>query len=82
MSATRQALRKVRGFLGKYINRETLAGRVEGTRKVLSGISRGTVIEAIVVGLIVLIALAVRVMPIRWGFFLNEFDPYLQWRMA
>ncbi|MGD0688617.1 MAG: STT3 domain-containing protein [Candidatus Bathyarchaeia archaeon] len=82
MSATRQALRKVRGFLGKYINRETLAGRVEGTRKVLSGISRGTVIEAIVVGLIVLVALAVRIMPIRWGFFLNEFDPYLQWRMA
>jgi dolichyl-diphosphooligosaccharide--protein glycosyltransferase len=21
-------------------------------------------------------------MPIRWGFYLNEFDPYLQWRMA
>ncbi|MGD0176220.1 MAG: STT3 domain-containing protein [Candidatus Bathyarchaeia archaeon] len=82
MSATRQALRKLRGFLGKYINRETLAGRVEGTRKVLSGISRGTVIEAIVIALIVLVALAVRIMPIRWGFFLNEFDPYLQWRMA
>ncbi len=82
MSATRQALRKLRGFLGKYINRETLAGRVEGTRKVLSGISRGTVIEAIVIALIVLLALAVRIMPIRWGFFLNEFDPYLQWRMA
>lgn len=82
MSATRQALRKLRGFLGKYINRETLAGRVEGTRKVLSGISRGTVIEAIVITLIVLVALAVRIMPIRWGFFLNEFDPYLQWRMA
>jgi dolichyl-diphosphooligosaccharide--protein glycosyltransferase len=21
-------------------------------------------------------------MPIRWGFYLNEFDPYLQWRMS
>ena len=82
MSATRQALRKLRGFLGKYVNREALAGRVEGTRKILSGISRGTVIEATVVSLIVLIAVAVRIMPIRWGFFLNEFDPYLQWRMA
>jgi dolichyl-diphosphooligosaccharide--protein glycosyltransferase len=82
MSATRQGLRKLRSFFGKYINREALAGRIEGTRKVLSGISRGTVIEGIVVGLIVLIALGVRIMPIRWGFFLNEFDPYLQWRMA
>jgi dolichyl-diphosphooligosaccharide--protein glycosyltransferase len=82
MSATRRGLRKLRGFLGKYINREALAGRIEGTRKVLSGISRGTVIEGIVVGLIIIIALGVRIMPIRWGFFLNEFDPYLQWRMA
>jgi len=30
----------------------------------------------------VVIALAVRLMPIRWGYYLNEFDPYLQWRMA
>jgi dolichyl-diphosphooligosaccharide--protein glycosyltransferase len=82
MSATRQALRKLRGFLGKYVNREALATRVEGTRKVLSSVSRGTVIEAIILSIIVLIAVAVRIMPIRWGFFLNEFDPYLQWRMA
>jgi len=82
MSATRQALRKLRGFLGKYINREALASRVEGTRKALSSVSRGTVIEAIILSIIVLIAVAVRIMPIRWGFFLNEFDPYLQWRMA
>ncbi len=82
MSATRQALRKLRGFLRKYINREVLAGRVEGTRKALSGVSRAGVIEGLVLGLIVLIAVAVRIMPIRWGFYLNEFDPYLQWRMA
>ncbi len=82
MSVTRQALRKFRDFMEKYVNREVLAGRVEGTRKVLSGVSRGTVIESIALGLIVLIALAVRIMPIRWGFYLNEFDPYLQWRMA
>ncbi len=82
MSATRRGLRKLRGFLGKYINREALAGRVEGTRKALSSISRGTVIEAIALALIVIIAVTVRMMPIRWGFYLNEFDPYLQWRMA
>lgn len=59
-----------------------LAERVQGTRKALSEVSRGTAIEAIALSLVVIIALAVRLMPIRWGFYLNEFDPYLQWRMA
>ena len=82
MSATRRALRKLRGFLGKYVNREMLAERVQGTRKAISQISRGSVLETFALGLIVVIAITVRIMPIRWGFFLNEFDPYLQWRMA
>jgi len=82
MSATGRALGKLRGFLAKYINREMLAERVQGTRKSLSELSRGTVIEVIALGLVVIIAMAVRLMPIRWGFYLNEFDPYLQWRMA
>lgn len=69
-------------MLGKYVNREVLAERVQGSRKALSAISRGTVLETFALGLIVIIALAVRLMPIRWGFYLNEFDPYLQWRMA
>ena len=38
--------------------------------------------EAIVLSLIAVIAISVRMMPLRWGWYLNEFDPYLQWRMA
>jgi dolichyl-diphosphooligosaccharide--protein glycosyltransferase len=82
LSATGRALGKVKGFLGKYVSREVLAERVQGSRKALSEISRGTAIEAIALGLVLIIAFAVRLMPIRWGFYLNEFDPYLQWRMA
>jgi dolichyl-diphosphooligosaccharide--protein glycosyltransferase len=82
MSATGRALRRLKSSLGKYVNRETLAGRIEGTRKTFSEISPGTIIQAIVLGLIVVIAFAVRMMPIRWGYYINEFDPYLQWRMA
>jgi dolichyl-diphosphooligosaccharide--protein glycosyltransferase len=67
--------------LGKYVNREVLADRVDGIRKAASGVSRGTVLEYIALSLIVIIALAVRLMPIRWGYYINEFDPYLQWRM-
>jgi asparagine N-glycosylation enzyme membrane subunit Stt3 len=82
VSATRRALGKVGGFLGKYVNREVLAERVQSTRKSFSEVSRGTVIEVIALSLVVVIAAIVRLMPIRWGFYLNEFDPYLQWRMA
>ena len=67
--------------MGKYVNREVLADRVDGIRKAASGVSRGTVLEYIALSLIVVIALAVRLMPIRWGYYINEFDPYLQWRM-
>jgi len=82
LSATRRALRRLRSFLSKYVNREALAERVQGTRKAMSAVSRGTVLEAFALGLIIVISLAARLMPIRWGFYLNEFDPYLQWRMA
>lgn len=82
MSATGRALRRLRGFFGNYISREVLADRVQGTRKAFSEVSRGTVIEVLALAVILVIALVVRMMPIRWGFFLNEFDPYLQWRMA
>jgi len=82
MSATGRALRKARSVMGRYVNREVLAERVDGIRKAASGISRGTVLEYVALGLIVIIALAVRLMPIRWGYYLNEFDPYLQWRMT
>jgi asparagine N-glycosylation enzyme membrane subunit Stt3 len=75
-------LRRAKGFLGKFVNREVLAERVDGIRKAASGISRGTILEYIALSLIVVIALGVRLMPIRWGYYLNEFDPYLQWRMA
>jgi dolichyl-diphosphooligosaccharide--protein glycosyltransferase len=82
VSATGRALGKVKDSLGKYINREVLAERVQDTRKSFSEVSRGTVIEVIALALIMIVAFAVRWIPIRWGFYLNEFDPYLQWRMA
>ena len=81
LSATGRALRRAKGFLGKYVNRETLGDRIDSIRKTASSFSRATVIEYIAISLIVAIALIVRLMPIRWGYYLNEFDPYLQWRM-
>jgi dolichyl-diphosphooligosaccharide---protein glycosyltransferase len=81
LSATGRALRRAKGVLGKYVNREVLSERIDGIRKTASGTSRGTVLEYVALSLIVIIATAVRLMPIRWGYYINEFDPYLQWRM-
>ena len=38
--------------------------------------------EVVVLSLVFAVAIAVRLLPLRFGFYLSEFDPYLQWRMA
>ncbi len=74
--------KRLRSALGPYIGREVLASRMRAIRKAASGISRGSVLEAVVLSLVFVVALAVRLLPLRFGFYLSEFDPYLQWRMA
>ncbi|WP_455285180.1 STT3 domain-containing protein [[Eubacterium] cellulosolvens] len=74
--------KRLRSALGPYIGREVLASRIRAIRKAASGISRGNVLEAGVLSLVFAVALAVRLLPLRFGFYLSEFDPYLQWRMA
>jgi dolichyl-diphosphooligosaccharide--protein glycosyltransferase len=39
-------------------------------------------LEVLVLSLVFVAALAVRLLPLRFGFYLSEFDPYLQWRMS
>ena len=51
-------------------------------RKAASTISRGGLLEVLVLSLMFVVALAVRLLPLRFGFYLSEFDPYLQWRMS
>ncbi len=75
-------LKGLRSALGPYIGRGVLAERVRAIRKAASGISRGRVLEIGVLSLVFVVALAVRLLPLRFGFYLSEFDPYLQWRMA
>lgn len=74
--------KRLRSALGPYIGREVLVSRIRGIRKAASGISRSLLLEVVVLSLIFVVALAVRLLPLRFGFYLSEFDPYLQWRMA
>jgi len=74
--------KRLRSAFGPYIGREVLAGRIRAIRKAASGISRGAFLEVVVLLLVFVVAVAVRLLPLRFGFYLSEFDPYLQWRMA
>jgi len=51
-------------------------------RKAASTISRGRFLEVLILAMMFVVAIAVRLLPLRFGFYLSEFDPYLQWRMA
>jgi len=74
--------KRLRSALGPYMGREVLASRVRAIRKSASGISRARLLEVVVLSSVFLVALAVRLLPLRFGFYLSEFDPYLQWRMV
>ncbi len=75
-------LKRLRSALGPYIGRGVLASRIRAIRKAASGVSRAGMIEVVLLSLVFIVALGVRLLPLRFGFFLSEFDPYLQWRMV
>ncbi len=44
--------------------------------------SHSMLLELSLLSLIILIAVVIRLLPMRWGFYLSEFDPYFQYRIA
>ena len=45
-------------------------------------VSHSSLIHAGILLLVLFLAFAVRLLPIRWGFYLSEFDPHFQYRIA
>ena len=45
-------------------------------------VSHETLVTASVVSIILLLAFMIRILPIRWGMYLSEFDPYSHYRIA
>ena len=45
-------------------------------------VSRGLLLRSSTLVVILLIALIIRLLPARWGFYINEFDPYYQYRVT
>jgi len=54
-------------------------------RKIISfrpEISSASLMRFIILALIFILAFCVRILPIRWGYYLNEFDPYYHYRQT
>jgi dolichyl-diphosphooligosaccharide--protein glycosyltransferase len=67
------------GFLGGIragLTRESIASRFRAVRKNLGLISRATFLHYSILSLTLVLASLVRVLPLRWGAYISEFDPY------
>ncbi|MEM2122872.1 MAG: STT3 domain-containing protein [Candidatus Bathyarchaeia archaeon] len=68
--------------LSTELSREKLMERLKALKDWLTSMPKTPTLEYILLGLIVTLAAMLRVLPIRWGMYLSEFDPYQQYRMA
>ncbi len=73
---------RLRDLLAERVGREALAPRIRGIKTFVEGVSKGAVISFFCIAAIVTIAALIRLQPVRWGFYLSEFDPYQQYRMT
>jgi len=66
----------------KLLSRERLFEALKRLTAVRFGISHSSLLQASLVLLILFLAFTVRLLPIRWGLYLSEFDPYFQYRVT
>ncbi|MGC8961547.1 MAG: STT3 domain-containing protein, partial [Candidatus Bathyarchaeia archaeon] len=76
------AQRSMWASLREELSREKIMERLKALKDWLASMPRAPTLEYLLLGLIVALAAMLRVLPLRWGMFLSEFDPYQQYRMA
>ncbi len=70
---------KPEGILGEIragLTRESIGSRFRAVRKNLGLISRASFLHYSILSLTLVLASLVRLLPLRWGAFISEFDPY------
>jgi dolichyl-diphosphooligosaccharide--protein glycosyltransferase len=70
------------GFLSEVragLTRESIASRFRAIRKNLGFVSRASLLHYSTLSLTLLLAALVRLLPLRWGAFISEFDPYFNY---
>ena len=73
---------KIKDSLRERFRREIFSSRIRAAVGYVSQLSRAQVAFFSAFLCILLVAASLRIMPLRWGFFLSEFDPYFQYRIA
>ena len=67
------------GILGNIrggLSRENISSRFRAVRKTLGVIPRATVLHYSILTLTLALAAIIRLLPLRWGAYISEFDPY------
>ena len=58
------------------LSRDNISSRFRAVRKALGGIPRATVLHYSILTLTLALAAIIRLLPLRWGAYISEFDPY------
>lgn len=61
---------------------KTFLGRLRGVLPSRPKITHSFLIKGTLLSLVIILALGIRLLPLRWGFYLNEFDPYFHYYTA
>lgn len=68
--------------LREELGRGRMMERLKALKDWLASMPKASMFEYLLLGLIMILAAMLRLLPLRWGMFLSEFDPYQQYRMA
>jgi len=66
----------------KVFNREKIVNGFRRLGDLRVKITHATLLELSILILILILAFTIRLLPMRWGYYLSEFDPYFQYRMT
>jgi len=68
--------RKIEEEKEPLITREAVGARLRAIGKTLRNIPRPTILHLTILALVLALAGIVRLLPLRWGAYISEFDPY------
>ena len=66
----------------ELLSREKISGTFGRLGELRVRVSHATMLEFSLLMLILVLAFTVRLLPMRWGYFISEFDPYYQYRLT
>jgi len=66
----------------KWFRRERLVGALKGLKVLHFRISHSSLLTISILSIVLFLAFMVRLLPLRWGYYLSEFDPYFHYRSA